>query len=39
MEKKKGFSHILYMIFVHNWGLKLTAILTAGVLWLLAVGL
>lgn len=38
-KKKNRFVRALYCIFVHNWGLKLTAILTAVGLWVLTVGL
>ena len=29
----------LRFVFVHNWGLKLTALVAAAVLWLITVGL
>lgn len=33
------FTRFMRRVFVHNWGLKLTAIVTAVVLWLITVGL
>lgn len=33
------FTRFLHRVFVYNWGLKLTAIVTAVVLWLITVGL
>ena len=37
-EKKNGFVRFLRFVFVHNWGLKLTAIVSAVVLWMSTVG-
>lgn len=38
-KKKNRFARALHFIFIRNWGLKLTAVITAVGLWVLSVGL
>lgn len=38
-KKRNPFVRFLRFVFVRNWGLKVTAVVTAAALWLLAAGL
>lgn len=37
-KKRNAFARALRFIFIHNWGLKLAAIVTAAALWFVTAG-